>query len=102
MTASHLPDPEGKQQTTSSWRRSLRLASAVVVPSLLLYLIVRSIWTQWDQVSAHAWELHGWWLLASAFLMWVDLIAIILLWRSLLVDVSHRPLYAPLKGYLNS
>ncbi|HUU46556.1 MAG TPA: lysylphosphatidylglycerol synthase transmembrane domain-containing protein [Acidobacteriota bacterium] len=85
-------DSNDIQRAVPPWRRILQLISAVVIPSLLLYFIVHSIWTQWDQVRAHEWQLHGWWLLAAALLMWVDLIAIILLWRSLLVDVSHRPL----------
>lgn len=65
---------------------------AIVVPPVLLFFVVRSIWTKWDVISAHPWHVDLGWLLISAVAYLADIVLLIQLWRALLVIVSGKPL----------
>ena len=89
------PPPTAPGETAERpWfrRRWVKLGLAVLIPAGLGLMIGRSIWTQWDQVTAHPWRLHAGWLLASAALAWVVFIWINQLWRILVGIVGGKPL----------
>jgi len=87
--------PPSDAERVPDKKHTLRKIAGGVLAALLLAFVIRSIWTQWEQISSYNWELHVGWLVASALLMWADLIILILLWRWLLIDISQRSIGFP-------
>jgi len=70
----------------------IRNCLAVIIPSVVLFFIGRTIWRQWDTVNSHSWNLDYKWLTLSAIVFWADFILLVQLWRYLLLTVSKKPL----------
>jgi hypothetical protein len=85
------PTPESQTSRSPAWR-VIRVILAIILPTLLLFLVGRSIVRQWHDVRIDQWQWHAEWLLASLIVGWSDFFLINQLWRWVLVTITHQRL----------
>ncbi|NOT08328.1 MAG: flippase-like domain-containing protein [Gemmatimonadales bacterium] len=72
------------QPTTNRWK----VAVGIVLSGAIGYFVARSLYRQWGAIGAFDWRLRPGWLALSAALIWLDVVLLFELWRTLLRIVS--------------
>ena len=83
---------EFTDNTKPKARSPFKIVGTVVIAILIIWYLGRSIWTQWDAIAAHPWQLDWVWLIVSGAMAWLAFAVLVGLWRLLLLASADRSL----------